>query len=56
MGIVMSNWGNELTVLGWPVALQYLGLPVGSVAMLVFVAFDLAQILRGKTRAERYGG
>ena len=56
MGIVMSNWGNELTVLGWPVALQYLGLPVGSVAMLVFVAFDLAQILQGKTRAERYGG
>jgi TRAP-type transport system small permease protein len=56
MGIAMSNWGNELTVLGWPVALQYLGLPVGSAAMLIFVAFDLVQIVRGKTREERYGG
>jgi len=56
MGIVMANWGNELTVLEWPMAWQYLGLPVGSAAMLVFVAFDLVQILRGKTREERYGG
>jgi TRAP-type C4-dicarboxylate transport system permease small subunit len=56
MGIVMANWGNELTVLEWPMAWQYLGLPVGSAAMLVFVAFDLVQIVRGKTREERYGG
>ena len=56
MGIAMANWGNELTVLGWPMALQYLSLPIGSVAMLIFVAFDLAQIFRGKTRWERYGG
>jgi TRAP-type C4-dicarboxylate transport system permease small subunit len=56
MGIVMANWGNELTVLGWPMALQYLSLPVGSAAMLIFVAFDLLQIVRGKTREERYGG
>ena len=52
----MANWGNVLTVLDWPMALQYLGLPVGSAAMLVFVAFDLIQILRGKSREERYGG
>jgi TRAP-type C4-dicarboxylate transport system permease small subunit len=56
MGIVMANWGNELTVLEWPMALQYLSLPVGSAAMLIFVAFDLVQIARGKTREERYGG
>jgi TRAP-type C4-dicarboxylate transport system permease small subunit len=56
MGIVMANWGNELTVLEWPMALQYLSLPVGSAAMLIFVSFDLAQIVRGKTREERYGG
>jgi TRAP-type C4-dicarboxylate transport system permease small subunit len=55
-GIVMANWGNELTVLGWPMALQYLGLPVGSGAMLVFVGFDLVQIVCGKRREERYGG
>jgi TRAP-type transport system small permease protein len=56
MGIAMANWGNELTVLGWPMALQYLSLPVGSAAMLIFVAFDLVQIVRGKSREERYGG
>jgi len=53
---VMANWGNELTVLEWPMAWQYLSLPVGSAAMLIFVAFDLVQIIRGKTREERYGG
>jgi TRAP-type C4-dicarboxylate transport system permease small subunit len=56
MGIAMANWGNELTVLEWPMAWQYLSLPVGSTAMLIFVAFDLFQIVRGKTREERYGG
>ena len=55
IGIVQANWGNVLTVLDWPMALQYLGLPVGSAAMLVFVAFDLIQILRGRSREERYG-
>jgi TRAP-type C4-dicarboxylate transport system permease small subunit len=54
-GIVQANWGNVLTVLGWPMALQYLALPVGSAAMLVFVAFDVVQIVRGKSRQERYG-
>jgi TRAP-type C4-dicarboxylate transport system permease small subunit len=56
MGIVMANWGNELTVLEWPMAWQYLSLPVGSAAMLIFVTFDLVQIVRGKSREERYGG
>ncbi len=55
IGIVQANWGNVLTVLDWPMALQYLGLPVGSAAMLVFVGFDLIQILRGRSREERYG-
>ena len=56
MGIVMANWGNILTVLNWPMAFQYLALPVGSLASLVFVGHDLVQILRGKPREERYGG
>jgi len=55
MGIVKANWGNVLTVLQWPMALQYLGLPVGSAAMLLFVAYDFVQIVRGKSREERYG-
>jgi TRAP-type transport system small permease protein len=54
--IVQANWGNMLTVLQWPMALQYLGLPVGSAAMLFFVAYDFVQIVRGKSRADRYGG
>ena len=55
IGIVMANWGNILTVLDWPMAFQYLALPVGSAASLVFVGYDLSQILRGKPRKERYG-
>jgi TRAP-type C4-dicarboxylate transport system permease small subunit len=55
IGIVMANWGNILTVLNWPMAFQYLALPVGSTASLVFVGYDLIQILRGKPRKERYG-
>jgi len=54
-GIVMANWGNVLTVLDWPMALQYLALPVGAGASFVFVSYDLVQILRGKTPEERYG-
>lgn len=54
-GIVQSSWGNTLTVLDVPMALQYLALPVGAGAMLVFVLHDFVQTARGKTRAERYG-
>lgn len=55
MGIVMANWGNILTVLDWPMAFQYLALPVGSAVSLVFVGYDLVQILRGTPREQRYG-
>lgn len=54
-GIVESGWANRLTVLDWPMSIEYLGLPVGSAAALVFVLFDLVQIARGRSRAERYG-
>jgi len=53
--IVDANWGNVLTVLNWPMALQYLALPIGSGASFIFVAYDLVLILRGKTHEERYG-
>jgi TRAP-type C4-dicarboxylate transport system permease small subunit len=53
--IVAAGWGNQLTVLGWPMSIQYLALPVGAAAMLVFVLWDLVQILQGKSRAERLG-
>ena len=53
--IVSNNWGNILTVLGIPMAWQYMPLSIGSGAGMVFVAYDLYQILRGKSREERYG-
>jgi TRAP-type transport system small permease protein len=55
MGIVNSGWGNELTVLHIPQALQYLALPVGASAMAIFAAWDLVLIARGRTREQRYG-
>lgn len=54
-GIVMASWGNVLTVLDWPMALQYMALPIGAGASFVFVTYDLVQILKGKTPEERYG-
>ena len=39
-GIVRATWDNELTVLGWPMGLQYLALPVGAAATLVFVLWN----------------
>ena len=55
MGIVNAGRGNELTVLHVPMAWQYLALPVGAAAMMVFALWDLVQILAGKSRLDRYG-
>jgi len=54
-GCVMANWGNRLTVLDWPMAWQYLALPLGSAAALIFVVYDAVLMVQGKSRAERYG-
>lgn len=54
--IVSRNWGNILTVLQIPMAFQYMAMPIGSAAAMAFVAYDLVEILRGKSREERYGG
>ncbi|MCB2008487.1 MAG: TRAP transporter small permease [Rhodoferax sp.] len=52
--LVDGNWGNQLTVLQWPMAIQYMGMAVGCSLMAVFVAFDVWQILRGVPREQRY--
>lgn len=52
--LVRAGWGNELSVLQIPMSFQYLGMPVGCAAMLVFVVWDLVQIAQGRTRAERW--
>ncbi|MCL4766990.1 MAG: TRAP transporter small permease [Hyphomicrobiaceae bacterium] len=54
MGVANASWGNELTVLHLPMALQYLGLPVGAGLMAIYTAWDLLLILRGQSREERY--
>lgn len=53
-GIVNATWGSELTVLHIPMAVQYLALPVGAAGMAVFVGWDIVQIVRGRTRDQRY--
>jgi TRAP-type C4-dicarboxylate transport system permease small subunit len=55
IGIAELAWSDQMSVLGWPMSMEYLGLPVGSAATLVFVLYDLTQIARGLPRAERYG-
>ncbi len=56
MNLVNAGWGNQLSVLQVPMSFQYLGMPVGCAAMLAFVVWDLMQIARGRTRAERWPG
>jgi TRAP-type transport system small permease protein len=52
--LVQSNWDNQLTVLEWPMAVQYMGMAVGCTLMAVFVGFDMAQIILGVPREQRY--
>jgi len=52
--IVQGSWGNVLTTLEWPMAWQYMPLPLGMALMAVFVTWDLVQILRGVPREQRY--
>jgi TRAP-type transport system small permease protein len=52
--LVNGNWGNQLTVLEWPMALQYMGMALGCTLMAVFVAWDVWLIARGVPRERRY--
>lgn len=52
--LVAANWDNQLTVLEWPMAVQYMGMAMGCTLMALFVAFDLWQALRGVPRSARY--
>ncbi len=54
IGIVQGSWGSVLTTLEWPMAWQYMPLPVGSALILFFTGWDLILILRGVPRAQRY--
>jgi TRAP-type transport system small permease protein len=52
--IVQGSWGNVLTTLEWPMAWQYIPMPLGIGLMGLFVGWDLVQILRGVPREQRY--
>ena len=52
--LVNANWGNQLTVLEWPMAYQYMGMAVGCSLMALFVGWDVWQIARGVPRETRY--
>jgi TRAP-type C4-dicarboxylate transport system permease small subunit len=54
-GIAQTGMLSVLTVLGWPMAVQYSALPVASAITMVFVGWDLYQILLGRTYEQRYG-
>jgi TRAP-type transport system small permease protein len=41
-------------VLGWPMALQYMGMAVGCSLMAVFVGFDAWRAATGVPREQRY--
>lgn len=52
--IVAQSWDTILTTLEWPMAWQYMPLPIGSACILVFLLWDLVLILRGVPREQRY--
>jgi TRAP-type C4-dicarboxylate transport system permease small subunit len=52
--IVQTSWDNVLTTLEWPMAWQYMPLPLGMGLMGIFVSWDLILILRGVPREQRY--
>ena len=55
IGIAEAGSMSILTVLGWPMSVQYIALPVASLITMVFVVWDLIEILRGKSSEQRYG-
>ncbi len=52
--IVQGSWGNVLTTLEWPMAWQYMPMPLGIGLMGLFIGWDLVQIVRGVPRNQRY--
>lgn len=52
--VVDNSWGSVLTTLDWPMAWQYLPLPLSAALMMLFLGRDLWLILRGVPREQRY--
>jgi TRAP-type transport system small permease protein len=54
MKIVASSWNNTLTTLEWPMAWQYIPLPLAAALMLCFAVWDGYRTFRGDSRNVRY--
>jgi TRAP-type C4-dicarboxylate transport system permease small subunit len=54
MRIVASSWNNTLTTLEWPMAWQYIPLPLAAALMLCFAGWDAYRTLRGDSHQLRY--
>jgi TRAP-type transport system small permease protein len=52
--IVKGSWDNVLTTLEWPMAWQYIPMPLGIGLMGLFIAWDIVLIARGVPREQRY--
>jgi TRAP-type C4-dicarboxylate transport system permease small subunit len=48
LSISQSTMEQEMTVLHWPMGVQYLAMPVGSALALVFVLYEIALLMRGE--------
>ncbi len=46
--IVERTMTQEMSVLHWPVGLQYLAMPIGSLLTTIYVAYDASLLLRGE--------
>jgi TRAP-type transport system small permease protein len=44
--LARETMDQQMTVLNWPVGIQYLAMPVGSFLALVYVVYEIAQLLR----------
>ncbi|MGL4439722.1 MAG: TRAP transporter small permease [Bosea sp. (in: a-proteobacteria)] len=52
MLIVDRNMDQQMSVLYWPVGLQYLAMPAGSALTAIYVAYDLSLLVRGEAAIE----
>jgi TRAP-type transport system small permease protein len=48
INIVAKTMDQQMSVLYWPVGLQYLAMPVGSALSLVFIAYETWLVARGQ--------
>jgi TRAP-type transport system small permease protein len=57
IGVTTMGWLSTMSVSGWAMAWIYMALPAASALTMVFVAWDLWQIVvLGRTHEERYRG